>query len=178
MEAVCGQNEEERKTKCQYNPCVYTTHTQDGASIEINDPPQFCGGVVTLWYLVVVLQQAVEGFRQQLLNPDVLLQVDPVMYQPLPLEEALDMVQVHRVTRHHVQPREHGVTWRNCLIPAKGHAAWQTTKQWLNILKSLCFLPHLPSVEGKLYSKGNPILMHQRMKCFGEDRWALRSMNQ
>lgn len=58
----------------------------------------------TLRDLGVKLQQCVERFRQQLSRPAVLLQVDPIPDQPLSTQETLNVIQVHWITRHQIQP--------------------------------------------------------------------------
>lgn len=58
----------------------------------------------TLRDLGVKLQQRVERFGQQLSRPAVLLHVNPISDQPLSTQETLYVIQVHRVTRHQIQP--------------------------------------------------------------------------
>lgn len=60
--------------------------------------------ILTLGDLRVELQQGEELVCEELPGPSILLQVEPVVDQSLPAQEALDVVQVNGVPRDQVQP--------------------------------------------------------------------------
>lgn len=83
----------------------------------------------TLRDLGVKLQQCVERFRQQLSRPAVLLQVDPIPDQPLSTQETLNVIQVHWITRHQIQPYKNKKKQQHYMHELENHYESGYTRQ-------------------------------------------------